>query len=495
MRSARRLWLLSGVAVVILVALLSRTNRPRSTSPSDTPLLLYCAAGLKPAVAAIVDAYEHHYGRRVEVQYGGSGTLLSNLRVAARGDLYLAADASYLELARSNGLVAEVIPIATMTPVIGVAKGNPKNIRSLDDLRRADVALALANPDAAAIGKVTRELLVPLGQWEAIAQHAKVLKPTVNDLANDLKLGAVDAVVLWDATAKQYPELAAVAVPELSQGAKTVEIGVLQSSQNPTAALHFARYLTATDRGLPEFEKQGYQILPGDAWAEQPEVVLFSGGVNRVAVEDTIRQFEEREGAQITRVYNGCGILVSQIKSGQRPDAYFACDVSFMDPVGDLFGPSVEISETDIVLLVPQGNPKGLRTLRDLAGEGLRLGLANPQQSTLGALTERLLQEEGILDAVLVNVRSQTPTADLLVNQLRTGSLDAVVVYEANTSQVRDSLDVVHLDLPGAKAIQPYAVGRNSAHPRLMERLLAAIRTPESRERYAQAGFRWKATP
>ncbi|MCB1128520.1 MAG: substrate-binding domain-containing protein, partial [Verrucomicrobiae bacterium] len=106
-----------------------------------------------------------------------------------------------------------------------------------------------------------------------------------------------------------------------------------------------------------------------------------------------------------------------------------------------------------------------------------------------------LLRDEGILDAVMANVRSQTPTADLLVNQLRTGSLDAVVVYEANTSQVRDTLDVLHLDLPGARAIQPYAVGKNSAHPRLMERLLAAIRTPESRERYARAGFRWKANP
>ncbi|MCP5527218.1 MAG: extracellular solute-binding protein [Verrucomicrobiales bacterium] len=495
MQSARRLSLLSGVAVVILVVLLSRTNRPPSAVPSDTPLLFYCAAGLKPAVAAAVGAYEQQHGRRVEVQYGGSGTLLSNLRVAARGDLYLAADAGYIELARSNGLVAEVIPIATMTPVIGVARGNPKGVESLDDLLRAEVALALANPDAAAIGKVAREMLAPLGKWEPIAGHAKVFKPTVNDLANDLKIGAVDAAILWDATASQYPEIEAVAVPELSQGAKTVEIGVLRSSRTPTAALHFARYLTATDRGLPEFERAGYRVLPGDAWAEHPEVVLYSGGVNRVAVEETIRQFEEREGAQVTRVYNGCGILVSQIKSGQRPDAYFACDVSFMDPVGELFGPSVEISETDIVLLVPKGNPKGLKTLRDLTGEGLRLGLANPQQSTLGALTERLLRDEGILDAVMANVRSQTPTADLLVNQLRTGSLDAVVVYEANTSQVRDTLDVLHLDLPGARAIQPYAVGKNSAHPRLMERLLAAIRTPESRERYARAGFRWKANP
>ena len=57
---------------------------------------------------------------------------------------------------------------------------------------------------------------------------------------------------------------------------------------------------------------------------------------------------------------------------------------------------------------------------------------------------------------------------------MRTGSLDAVIVYQANTSQVRNLLDVVQLELPTAKAVQPYGVGRNSAHKLLMDRLLAA---------------------
>ena len=37
-----------------------------------------------------------------------------------------------------------------MTPVIAVRKGNPKLVRSLGDLLRVEVALA--NPEAAAIG-------------------------------------------------------------------------------------------------------------------------------------------------------------------------------------------------------------------------------------------------------------------------------------------------------------------------------------------------------
>jgi len=142
-------------------------------------------------------------------------------------------------------------------------------------------------------------------------------------------------------------------------------------------------------------------------------------------------------------------------------------------------------------LLVPTANPKSIRTLADLAKPGLRLGLANEEQSALGALTARLLRAQGLYDRVMANVKVQTPTADLLVNQMRTGSLDAVVVYEANTSQVKEFFTVIPLTEPGAQATQPYAVGKNSEHRLLMERLLAALRSAESQKRFQSVGFQW----
>jgi ABC-type molybdate transport system substrate-binding protein len=58
----------------------------------------------------------------------------------------------------------------------------------------------------------------------------------------------------------------------------------------------------------------------------------------RPAVDKTIAAFEAREGVRVTRVYNGCGILVAQMKVDGAPDAFFACDREFLDQVGDLFG-------------------------------------------------------------------------------------------------------------------------------------------------------------
>ena len=492
MNPARKIIAGSLLAIALLSALLFWSPRTRMSEPTRRPLLVYCAAGLKGPMEAVARDYELRTGVPIQLQFGGSGLLLSNLRIARQGDLFLAADNSFLDAARSNGILAEIVPLARMTPVIAVPRGNPRSIISLQDLGREGVQIAFANPESTAIGRVARKALEQSGDWSAIQSRIKVLKPTVNDVANDVKLGTVDAGIVWDATAAQYPELIPVRVPQLEGAVADVGIGVLTSCDQPAAALRFARYLGSRDRGLPEFTRAGFQVVPGDAWTERPEVVLYSGGVNRIAIEDTVRQFEQREGVSVTRVYNGCGILTAQIRAGQRPDAYFACDVSFMSNVAPHFLPSRELADTRLVILTRPGNPKGLHSLKDLTQPGLSLGVAHEQQSALGALTVSLLRSENLLSEVMPNVRVQSPTADLLVNQLRAGSLDAVIVYSANASAAKGILDAVELPQPGALAIQPFAVGRTSEHAQLMERLLDQLRSPASRLRFQQAGFHWR---
>ena len=485
---------LGSVALFAALVLLLVWSQRKSAPSSKEPITVFCAAGIKTPVEAVAREYEKACGVPVRLQFGGSQTLLASAEIARMGDLFLPGDDSYVQLARDKKLIAETIPLARMTAVMAVRKGNPKNLRSLDDLLRADVKLAQANPDAAAIGKFVRAALQKSGQWNALEKRTAVFKPTVNDVANDLKLGTVDAGFVWDALAQQYPDLEMVRLPALESAVARITVGVLRSTKQPTAALRFARYLAARDRGLQEFARHGFIPVEGDAWAETPDLIFYSGAMNRVAIEETLKRFQEREGVRITTVFNGCGILVGQMKAGGRPDAYLTCDKSFVPPVADLFPEApVEMSDSAIVMLVPKGNPKNLRSLADLAQPGLRLGVANPEQSTLGALTKRLLEQGHILAAVMTNVVAQTPTADMLVNQIRTGSLDATVVYVSNTMKVREQLDIVPLQGPGTVAVQTFSVGQGSKHKQLSARLLDALKSDESRARYEAAGFHWRS--
>jgi molybdenum ABC transporter molybdate-binding protein len=460
-------------------------------APRSTNLMLFCAAGIRGPVEEVLREYEERYGVRIQPQYMGSNALLAAIEISDRGDLYLPADDSYVALARSKGLIDEVLPLARMKPVLAVRKSNPKMIRSIGDVLDNDVRVSQANPEAAAVGKLARDALTASGQWDGYRKRIVVTKPTVNDVSTDILTGAVDAGVVWDATVAQTADLEAIAVPAFEKVTANLSVCVLKRTTRATEALRFARYLAARDRGLPRFQTHGFVPVEGDPWQEVPELRVMAGAMLRPAIEETITAFEQREGVKVTRVYNGCGILVAQMRTGAGgPDAYFACDQSFMDQVSDLFPHSQPISTNQLVILVPKDNPHGIGALKDLGKPGLRVGIGHEKQCAMGVLTQATLRQDQSHDLVMRNVKVQSPTGDMLVNQLRTGSLDAAITYISNAAGAAE-LKAIPIAIPCAIATQPIAVGKDSAQKHLAGRLVEAIRSTQSRQRFTDFGFHW----
>ena len=518
------LWLLvvgGAVAVAGLVFLLRSdfgVLQPPGGSgeaSSARQLSLYCAAGLRFPVEQIARQYEEEYGIRVEIQFGGSDTLLNQIEVNKfdTGDLYLAADDWYTDEARTRGLAAETIPIAEQRPVIAVRKDCPKQITGIRDLLANDIRVALANPDQAAIGRATKRALEQVGVgddnlWRQLEQHVTkhgVFKPTVNEVASDIKIGSVDAGIVWDATVSMptfRDELKTVAAPELEAEADLVSICVLNSSRQPTAALKFARYLSARDRGLPVFEQHGLKPVDGDLWAERPEVTFFCGSVNRRAVEQIIADFQQREDAVVNTIYDGCGILTSRMQTidGQRPaqgfpDVYMACDRYYLDNVKQWFQDAVDVSDTDIVIAVPKGSTK-VKGLADLVQPGIRVAVGEPSQCTIGALTRRLLVKEGLYDQLKDKQKQpgevvvEKSSSALIVPDVVTGHVDAALAYMTDVKANLDTVDVVRFDSPLNLAIQPFSIAKTSDHKYLGRRLFRKI--AESPEAFEKAGFHFR---
>jgi molybdenum ABC transporter molybdate-binding protein len=497
----RALWILVGSAAA-LVGLLwfvpSNTSAPtngtnaKAPAAAFEPIVVFCAASNRAVFEAIRTDYEAEFHVPITVQYGPSQTLLSSFEVSRTGDLFLPADASYLDIARERKLVAEVLPVAQMHAVLAIPKSAAAP-ESLEALLQTNAKIVQASDEATAIGKLTREALTRSGRWNALAARTVAFKTTVNEVANDVQVGAADAGIVFDAVLATYPGLKAVSVPELADVTADVSVGVIASTKQPQRALHFARYLAADDRGLKRYVEFGFHPVAGDPWAERPELTLYAGSMLRPAIEDTLIEFEQREGVQVTRVYNGCGILVAQMKSGKVPDAYFACDSEFMQQVQDLFPSHADVSQNQLVILVPKGNPKGLRSLRDLTRPGLRVGIGHEKQCAMGWLTQKTLEQGGVQTEVMANVTVQTPTGDMLVNQMKAGSLDAAVAYISNAAGSGDVLDAIRItNIPCAVATQPFGIAQSTPHRHLAQRLQERLQAAESRTIFEQQGFLWK---
>lgn len=161
-------------------------------------------------VEEIAKDYEQKYNISVELHTRGSNTLLNQLQVNkfSHADLFLAADDFYTDKAVSDGLAVETLPIAHQRPVLAVRKDSVKQINSLEDLLQPGISVVVADPEQAAIGKAVRKLLEKIeidgtNRWKQLEERVTadgVFKPTVNDVANDVAIGAVDAALVWDST-------------------------------------------------------------------------------------------------------------------------------------------------------------------------------------------------------------------------------------------------------------------------------------------------------
>ncbi|WP_161602511.1 molybdate ABC transporter substrate-binding protein [Tautonia marina] len=480
--------------------------------PAADRITMFCAAGLREPVERVARAYTDETGVEVDLQYGGSNTLLNQIEINKfdSADLYLAGDDFYTQEAVDRGLAAEVLPIAEMRLVVVVREGNPKGVESFDDLLRDDLTVSMPSPDQAAVGRAVRQVLEGQAdgegtRWDRLEEQVTrsgVFKPTVNDVANDVKVGAADVGIVWDFTAKASgyrDDLDPISLPELDGPPNLVSVAVLHASRQPTAALKFARYLTARDRGLPVFKEAGLQPVEGDVWADRPQITFFCGAVNRKAVETIVQEFAAREGVEVNTIYDGCGILTGRMKTidDQRtdlgfPDIYMACDEYYLENVKEWFQDAASVSSTEIVIVVPKGNTK-VSTLDNLLEPGVRVAVGQPDQCTIGALTRRLLAREGLYDRLKEKqgqpgeVVVEKSSSALLVPDVVTGHVDAAIAYHCDTLASQDAIDVVRIDSTLNQAIQPLSIARNSDHKALSRRLYN--RVTSSPEAFTAAGF------
>ena len=223
---------------------------------SKPTLTVYCAAG----VHAPVEQLAAEFSRRENVQVvpisSGSGVLLSQMQLAARGDVYVAGDDFFMQQAVDKGLVAKPTTLAWWVAVIGVPKGNPKNVKGIEDLAREDVRVGLADPKAAAAGRAAAAMLAKAGLSSKVKPVVMTL--TVNELGNHLKLGTLDAAIVWDAIVKQY-KVDAAPIDARWRESVAIPAGVLKFTKDAALAAKFISFLAGED-GHRAFEENGYTV-------------------------------------------------------------------------------------------------------------------------------------------------------------------------------------------------------------------------------------------
>ena len=251
-----------------------RPARQTKTSAERIEMRVYCGAGVRPPVERIAKNFmQTHPNVQILFSYAGSGCLLASLVFSQRGDLYLPGETFYLNQARDRGFLTESQHAAYFVPVILVPKGNPKGVKGLEDLLRADIRPAIGEPDSCAVGHVTRIIYQRAGLWEKLDARKPRDALEVPELGYWVSIGTVDAAIVWQAQARQFDEKCdSVPIPANLYDPVDISVGLLKFSKHPDLAREFMRSI-ASPEGQAIFKEEGYALQPHETPAAPKPLV------------------------------------------------------------------------------------------------------------------------------------------------------------------------------------------------------------------------------
>ncbi|MEQ9545471.1 MAG: molybdate ABC transporter substrate-binding protein [Marinobacter sp.] len=153
-------------------------------------LMVAAASNLQYAMKDILTQFrEQHPGDTINVVYGSSGKLSTQITQGAPYDLYFSADITYpRQLARVGLAASEVMPYGVGRIVLWSATRDASGM-TLQDLAAADILrIAIANPRHAPYGARAREALEAAGVWPQI-QDKLILGSNISQAAQFVETG------------------------------------------------------------------------------------------------------------------------------------------------------------------------------------------------------------------------------------------------------------------------------------------------------------------
>jgi molybdate transport system substrate-binding protein len=243
------------------------------------PLLCHVGGTMRPVFEKLVELYQQETGQKIEINSADSGELLAHIELQGQGDLYVCHD-PFLDVIMRRGLGVDGWTLAEISPVIIVTKGNPKNIRGLQDLARADVQLAVTDPNASTLGRLLPTIFARAGMdFRGLMQKKNIIVHRSGSyVANLVQMKNADAALVWGAVAiLRTKDLDSIpVVPEYlpvpyvdavtSATGKTyqltpvrVTICSLRCSRRPQQARAFMAFVTS-DRARQLLEEYGFRV-------------------------------------------------------------------------------------------------------------------------------------------------------------------------------------------------------------------------------------------
>ena len=244
---------------------------------AERRITAFCGSASKPAMEEAAVQFEQKTGIRIDLHFSGSGTMLSQMKISRRGDLYIPGSPDYMLKATRERIVdpESVTIIAYLVIAIDVQRGNPKAIQTLADLARPEIRVGIGNPEAVCVGLYAVEVLEQNGLLQQVQGNIVTHAPSCSATASLVAMQKVDAVIGWRVFSQWNPDKieAVLLKPHEIPRLAYIPAAISTYSRDKEGALQFIQFLTSPE-GQKIFTKWGYIATEKEARAFAPQAEI-----------------------------------------------------------------------------------------------------------------------------------------------------------------------------------------------------------------------------
>jgi molybdate transport system substrate-binding protein len=226
-----------------------------------------------------------------------------------------------------------------------------------------------------------------------------------------------------------------------------------------------------------------------------PEVLVYVAVVAVKPMQEIARIIEQRERVRVTITQGNSDELFDTIRTKRTGDLYLPGSATYRHQyrTEEMFGHDVLVGHNVAALIVPKGNPKRVAaSVNELLRRDLTVVAANPEASSIGRETRRMLKDAGIFDQVLARSAVLATESRNLTGALRSGHADVILNWRSTAffAENRPHVDVVDLDPRLARPDPLYLIAlKSTRHSDIVDRILSLAAAPEGQAIFRRHGF------
>jgi molybdate transport system substrate-binding protein len=225
----------------------------------------------------------------------------------------------------------------------------------------------------------------------------------------------------------------------------------------------------------------------GGSGGQSPsEIKVFAAASLTAAFNELGPQFSAANGGtRVTFNFAGSQALATQIQQGAPADVFASADLNNMDKVKDLVGTPQNFASNLLAIVVEKGNPRGIKTLDDLASSDVKVVLA-AEEVPAGRYAKQILDQAG----VKVTPVSQEDNVKGVATKVSLGEADAGIVYVTDVTAGGDKVEGV--DIPkeqNVTATYPIATVKASKAQDKAQAFMDLVLSDQGQQVLAKYGF------